>query len=289
MRRFTALVGLACLAMVPAARAEPPGHSLRLSYSTYADGFTTLQLTAALDLGPDGYRLSLDYHTVGLVGFLFPGHAAVTADGLWHGTGAEPEMFQSQGLWSSRPYSVLMDYANGAPEVRRLTPPQTNQREPVPASLQRDTIDTVSAMALLLHRMADRGTCGLTVRIFDGRRLMAMASRPVGTDTLGVTTRSFFHGAAIRCDLTGQVLAGFMRSDGPRERQHVQKGAVWFAHPVAGLPLLPVRIAFRTRWFGTAMMYLTDVRMGPLGAGVAPSRLAMAPAEQAARGVPAAR
>ena len=118
-------------------------------------------------------------------------------------------------------------------------------------------------MALLLHQMIDSGSCDLAVRVFDGRRLMAIASRAGGTDTLHPTIRSFFHGPAIRCDVTGQLLGGFLRSDSPAKRERVRRGAVWFAHPVAGLPLLPVRITFTNRWLGPAMMYLTDVTAGP--------------------------
>ncbi|MDA8051514.1 MAG: DUF3108 domain-containing protein [Rhodospirillales bacterium] len=285
MRHVVALAVLLIPSLAPlAARPEPPPVALRLTYVTYADGFTTVRVGATLDLTPRGYKLSLDYRTVGMVGFLFPGHDSASADGVWHDSRAYPLIFQSQGLWSGHRYTVLMDYADGAPEVRRLIPSQRTRRAAVPASLEKGTTDTLSAMALLLHQVAMHRTCRLAVRVFDGRRLIALAARPAGIDTLGVTTRSFFHGPALRCDLSGRLLAGYLLSDSPAERRRVHHGTVWFAHPVQGLPLLPVRMAFDTHWFGTATMYLTDIRAAPVVPLTARSRVALAPVKQTSQG-----
>lgn len=291
MRRIPVLLGLFILLAVPAAAlAQSPGIALRLTYRTYAAGFTTVGLSVGTDLDSDGYRLTLDYRTLGMIGVLFPGHAAVSAAGLWENDAAQPREFESQGVWSGRPYDVLIDYSDGAPLLRRLTPSQADQREPVPTALREGAIDTVSAMALLLHRMANDEGCDLSVHVFDGRRLMALQSSPAGNEVLDVTTRSFFHGPATRCDVTGRTLAGFLRSDDAAERQRVSHGAVWFAHPIQGLPLLPVRMAFRTRWFGMATMYLTDITAAaPADASPLSSEMARAPAGQARPKAPADR
>ena len=284
MRRVSALLGLLILLAVPAAQAQSPDVALRLTYRTYAAGFTTVALTVGTDLGAGGYRLSLDYHTLGMIGLLFPGHAAVSAAGLWESDTARPHKFESEGTWSGRRYDVLIDYSDGTPLLRRITPSQANRREPVPTALREGTIDTVSAMALLLHRMADGEGCDLGIRVFDGRRLMALQSSPAGTEELGVTARSFFHGPAMRCDVTGKTLAGFLRSDDAAERQRMSHGSVWFAHPVQGMPLLPVRMAFRTRWFGMATMYLTNVESAaPADVSPLSSEMAQAPAGPAHR------
>ena len=277
MRRIAALAGIACLALSPATRAQPPGLTLELTYAAYAEGFTAVHMVADLTLTSGGYQLSLDYRTVAAVGFLFPGHDAVTADGTWRGDAAVPATFESEGVWGGHHYDVLIGYPDGSPEVQRLLPAQATRREPVPASLRRGTIDTGSAIALHARQVMQGGSCRLAARVFDGRRLMALAVQPAGTERLPTTSRSFFHGEAIRCDITGTLLAGFLHSDSPAQRNRVQHGAVWFAHPVAGLPLLPVRITFPTRWFGTATMYLTNVTAGPGRLTPVPSDVALAP------------
>lgn len=284
MRRIPTLLGVAALAATPCvanpslawAQAQLP--TLALTYTTYAAGFTTLQLIADVSLTPQGYRVAIVYRTVGAVGFFLPGHDDVSAEGTWHGSTARPTEFESEGSWGGHAYDVVLDYPNGSPEIGRLMPAETKTREPVPAPLRRHTIDTASAMALLLHRMIEGQSCDLTARVFDGRRLMILAAQPAGTEALAPTLRSFFHGLALRCDITGRLLAGFLRSDDLAKRERVRYGAVWFAHPIPGLPLLPVRMSFDNRWFGVATMYLTNIAAGPHALPAAPAALALAPA-----------
>lgn len=272
MRRAALLIALLTCA-APAASAAPV--ALKLTYVAYADGFTTVQLTATVNLTKNGYRLAVDYHTLGAIGFLFPGHDEAVAEGAWQGESAEPSGFQSEGLWGGRTFDVRMAYTGDEPKILTLTPNQSARRESVPAALREGTIDTASAMALLIERMADGEGCRMAQKVFDGRRLIALAVRPAGSEQLGITTRSFFHGPAERCDVTGKMLAGFLRSDGPTERTRVNHGTVWFAQPIPGLPLLPVRIRFSTKWFGAAMMYLTDIEAAP---PLGPRRVARSPA-----------
>ncbi|HWA80681.1 MAG TPA: DUF3108 domain-containing protein [Acetobacteraceae bacterium] len=270
MPQISALAGVAALALSPLvfappalAQLPPLPPTLELTYTTYAAGFTTLRLTADLALTPNGYQLSLTYRTVGTIGFFLPGHDTASAEGTWRGDAPAPSEFASEGIWSGRSYGVEMDYPDGAPQVLQITPPQAGLREKVPPALRRNTIDTASAMALLLRRMIEGEGCDLSVRVFDGRRLIAFTARTAGTEILAPTTRSFFHGPAIRCDITGRMLAGFLLSESPAERTRPHNGAVWFAHPIPGLPLLPVRIAFDTKWFTAATMYLTNITAGP--------------------------
>lgn len=276
--RSLVLVGLPGLALlVSAGAASARAATLELTYRAYAAGFATLDFTVDLDLAPDGYRITLAYRTVGAAGFLFPGHATVTAHGIWAHDGAAPQSFASKAQWRDRSYDVLIAYPDGMPLVERLVPSEAKRREPVPIAARRNTIDTASAIALLLERMAKDGQCRLAARVFDGRRLMELRARPAGTTDLGVTLRSFFHGPAERCDVTGKILAGFFYSDGPAERRRLSHGVAWFARPAAGYPVLPVRIAFSARWFGTSLVYLTAVKTLPTSSPRKPRHLALAP------------
>lgn len=276
--RSLVLLGLPGLALLASASfVSARAATLELTYRAYAAGFATLDFTVDLDLAPDRYDITLAYRTVGAAGFLFPGHATVTAHGIWAHDGAAPRSFASQARWRGRSYDVLIAYPGGVPLVEHLVPSEAKRREPVPAAARRNTIDTASAIALLLERMAKGGKCRLAARVFDGRRLMELNARPAGTTDLGVTLRSFFHGKAERCDVTGKMLAGFFHSDGPAERRRLTHGVAWFARPAAGYPLLPVRIAFSARWFGTSLVYLTAVKTVPTPSPRKPRHLALAP------------
>ena len=127
MRKIAALAGIAALAvppmaLSPAAYAQADAPTLELTYTTYTEGFTVLRLIADLTLTPGGYRIVVHYQTVGTVGFFLPGHDVATADGSWRGDAALPAAFETEGDWGGHPFDVMMDYADGAPEVQRLVP-----------------------------------------------------------------------------------------------------------------------------------------------------------------------
>jgi hypothetical protein len=52
-----------------------------------------------------------------------------------------------------------------------------------------------------------------------------------------------------------------LNDDHSRENKPLH-GSAWLAQVVAGVPPLPVRMAFETRWFGDATMYLTGTGPG---------------------------
>ena len=66
------------------------------------------------------------------------------------------------------------------PEIRDLQPADEREREPVPAALQRNTVDTLSAIALLMRHVADTGRCDGSTLTFDGRRLARITVQTVG-------------------------------------------------------------------------------------------------------------
>ena len=151
---------------------------------------------------------------------------------------------------------TLIDYRDGQPTVRQLVPPTETEREPVQPGQQTDTIDTLSAMAELIHTIQRTGRCDGRVTTFDGRRLSVLEARTSGPQSLDPTRRSSFAGMTLRCDFVGRQLAGFMLDEDRTTLQRPQTGTAWFAATAPDGPVVPVRIAFRTRWFGDATMYV---------------------------------
>jgi hypothetical protein len=157
----------------------------------------------------------------------------------------------------------LIDYPHGQPLIRRLIPPQEAERDPVPAALQLNTVDMLSALALLVRTVADTGRCDASVRTFDGNRAGEITAHTGGEEILPPTSRSAFSGMALRCDFTSRTLAGFLREDGNAYDRRPLRGSVWLAGLTHGEPPLPVRIQIETRWFGEATTYLTQIEQIP--------------------------
>jgi len=229
----------------------------QLSYDTYAAGLRVMQMRAFFGLGPWDYRIDLDYHTTGLVGFLYRGHQVNTVRGTWQDERAEPVEFSGDGVWRGQRRRTLIDYDHGLPELKELQPQQESERELVPVELQRNTVDTLSALAQLMRNVQRQQTCDTEARTYDGRRLLDVVARTAGEETLARTDRSSFSGKTLRCDFEGRELAGFLIGENDPEHRRPLHGSAWLAPVLPGAPPLPVRIAFQTRWFGLATMYLT--------------------------------
>ncbi len=261
--RMTAALVLALLLARPAVASEPArpaaplNTTVSLSYSTYVAGMTVFTADADVEITPRGYRVDLASRTAGAYGALFHGETHSVAQGRWAGTLVAPARYAIAGHWRGKQRLTLMDYAAGQPTVLRLEPPNEAEREAVPAALQRETVDTISAAALLVRRATQTGRCEGEARTFDGRRLIEVAVHTAGWETVPQDHRSAYAGPALRCDFNGRLLAGFMLDSDRGTAARPQTGTAWLARLSPDGPLLPVRLRFDMRWLGGATMVLT--------------------------------
>jgi len=247
---------LALVLLPAAARADP----VQASYAAYAAGLNVINVGAAFDVTPARYRVHLTYRTAGAFGLVVRGQQDTTVEGQFVAGRAAPQRFFSTGVLRGQPRLTVMDYAAGQPVIRQLTPPPEQEREPVPAVQQRGTIDTLSAMAQLLRQVNESGRCEGRVMTFDARRLAELSAQTVGQEFLPPTRLSSYTGNALHCEFEGRQFGGFMLDEDRERLQRPQRGDAWFAATTPGGPLIPVRISFRTRWFGNATMFITDGR-----------------------------
>jgi hypothetical protein len=250
------------LLFLPAARAQPAPEQ-HAGYDIYAVGVPVGELTTGFALGTSDYRIELAFRTTGPVGWLYRGRQRSGVAGQWQGDRPLPTRFAGEGMWGGRARQTLIDYTAGRPLVRSLVPPNDEEREPVPVALQANSVDALSAIAMLIRRVARTGRCEAQATTFDGRRAVDVAARTVGEEMLPPSTRSIFTGRALRCDFEGQLLAGFPRDGDQAELRRPRHGSAWLAQIEPGASPIPVRVEFETRWLGVATMYLTEVGNGP--------------------------
>jgi hypothetical protein len=260
--RVVTILTLAMFAASPTLAAEDG--AVHASYGTYAVGLHVADVDAAFGLGPWSYQMQLAYHTTGLAGLFYQGHQVNTVHGSWQDDEPEPREFFGDGFWRGMRRVTVIDYDRGQPEIREMVPPNETERQPVPGDLRANSIDTLSALAELIRRVAASGRCETTVRTYDGRRVTEVTAHTAGTETLAPTDRSMFSGPALRCDFEGRMLAGFLLSDSDEAHRRPLHGSAWLAPIVPDAPPVPVRMVFETRWFGDATMYLTRVGRGGL-------------------------
>lgn len=247
-----------------AVRAQPsPGADVSAAYTVYAAGLATAHVGAELTFGESSYQLRLHYRTAGLFGTFVHVESNTLAQGVWQGDDPVPFHFAGSGRVQGETRQTVIDFQKGEPLVRTLVPPNEAERDPVPPALERNTIDTLSAMALLIRRVAETGRCEAHAATFDGRRLIDVSAHTVGTEALPHSDRSPFSGPTLHCDFEGQQLAGFRHGENPAELRRPKRGSAWFARVVPGAPPIPIRLSFETRWFGVATLYLTRAEARP--------------------------
>ena len=261
---------LAVLLLWPVLAAAQPGPdyppwpaTVHMSYSGSALGFEVMKLEAAVSIGESGYHVGVAFRTVGLLSIFARSEMQTTVWGDWRGGTPAPWHFWASGLLRGAARETLIDYDNGWPTVRTLIPANDGEREEVPEPARGETIDTLSAVAFLIRRVADTGRCDGRVRVFDGRRLTEIGAHTVGQLVLADGEAGAYAGEGVRCDFTGRQLAGFLLDDSAWQHQP-HDGAAWLARAVPGGPPVPVRLTFQARWVGEINLVLKSAGPGPL-------------------------
>ena len=262
--RPTAACLLLPLLLAPAAPAVAGG--VAATYEIHLAGATILHIEARYEVDNAGYRMEARLRTTGVAASLAPGQQMTRVTGAWAGAAPAPRDFVSEGTWRSIARRIAMTWSDGEPRVTDLTPPETEEREPVPPALRRGTVDGFSAVVALLRTVERTGTCDGTAAVFDGRRRTEQVARTERREVIR-PWRGTWAGEALRCGFEGRMVAGFRRDGDRAEASRPQTGTAWIASPFAGAPPIPVRIEIPTRLFGTATAVL--VRAEPAGAQAA--------------------
>ena len=236
--------------------------TIDVQYTGYSHGFTVLKLAGTLNLGPDSYAAHVTFHTAGLIGMVVHTDNDSQVSGSFKGGQAMPVLFEGSGHLRGADRVTKIGYVDGNPVIQTLTPPPERERTPVPPADTAHTIDTLSAVALLIRQVEQDKKCDGTVTTFDGRRLSVQTAHTTGQEVLPKTDRSIFAGQALRCDFDGRQLAGFIRNENEDDLRKPRHGTAWLADMVPGAPPVPVRVAFENKLLGQVTLYLTSVTAG---------------------------
>jgi hypothetical protein len=247
---LTLLLCLAVRCIVPDAEAAD------LSYRFYVLGVPVGDAVLSIDLAAPAYRVGLRFHTTGLVDVVASDWLNARARGVFSG-GPAPLEYVSNSRLHGQDRVVSMVWRDGLPAVTAIAPPNTGEREDVPAQWRARAIDPLSSIAQLVHQAATTGRCDGSVRSFDGRRLQEFNSRTVGEEDLAPSRHSDFSGRGLRCDFTDRVLAGYRLGSGRDDDMRPRRGTIWLAPLHPGDQRVPVRASVETLWLGDAMVYLT--------------------------------
>jgi hypothetical protein len=117
-----------------------------------------------------------------------------------------------------------------------------------------DTVDQITAFFMVERQLAQRGTCTLTVPVYDGGGLYDLRFTDVKRETLSADGYQNFTGPAQVCDIVREDIIVNPNHDEDTYRH----GKIWYARLIAGDRLVPVRMEFDTA-FGAVKGYLAEL------------------------------
>ncbi len=258
MWKTLALAALVAPAAAQATGLGSPSGGYTVEYTGYSHGFTVLKLAASLALSPSGYKAHVTFHTAGMAAWMLRSDNDSQVNGAFQGVQAVPALFEGTGNLRGSKRATRIAYQDGNPVIQMLTPPVERERSAVPAAQTQHTIDSLSAVAMLIHDVAQTGACEGTVTTFDGRRLATQTVHTTGLEMLPHTGRSIFQGQALRCDFDGQQLGGFVNNENQGTLRKPRHGTAWLAALLPNGPPVPVRVAFDNNILGQVTLYLTS-------------------------------
>jgi len=248
------MLAVAALALWTSAAAAEEPVRLRLQYDAYLGGIRVLSIASLARFDGAAYDLEVASRTVGIVGWVGDWKGNSLTRGRIEGAALRPTSHHAESVWRGEPR--LVDLAYGADRGVAATiepPPESDDREPVPAALTRGTVDTLTVIMSLVRGFSRGGGCAGSFPAFDGRRRFDVAIAEAGEATLEASSYNIYGGTARRCRVTTRRIAGYWKGRGSDAEE--QTGYVWMASPLPGRPAVPVRAEAETG-LGTLVLNL---------------------------------
>ncbi len=214
------------------------------------------------------YQASSYFKTSGLVSVFWQTEIDAGASGNVEPHGLSPYIYDSYARRSeAKKQRVKLTYHKGAPPSLLAVPAYNIKKYPVPAKEQKQGVDPMSAVTLILSGLsADANNpCGTVAPVFDGRRrynieFTYIKDQPIKLDN------GLYNGTAHLCRLRYHQIAGYKQ-----EILNADKSkwppifAIVADVPAAGAPnghyVVPLKLWSKTKW-GTVTVELTKLKTG---------------------------
>ena len=216
-------------------------------------GMRVLQMHSLLEENPGRYAVTVDYATTGLAGLVIDQKTYAVAHGSLVPGSAIPASFRNRTSRNGVERSSQVSYAADGTVQGSSNPPPTTAVAPTAA---RGTVDNLSAYLRLERQLATRGTCAMTVPVFDGRQLYDLVFTDGGQQNLKPEGGQNFEGTATTCKMTR-----YNRQVEESEKDEgAQSGTIWYARLIPGSDMMfPVRMKLSTQ-IGNVDAYLAELQ-----------------------------
>ena len=238
------------------------------TYGIYTGGFHVVDLEGVFTVADDGYSMSMDAKTIGLLGRLAPWSGALQTTGVYLRDGTPvPQAHSFVSTWKGKVETTQFTYDKNGNFAKKIYTDEkgnieTNGHD---SSLSDGTVDMLTALHRSLLAAKD-GDCSAKIPSFDGKRRYNMVFRSGGEGEIKENRYSLYAGMAEICTIEIEPDGGKWREE-PRgwmslQEQSKGEGALprlWYAR-MEGLDMpIPVKFMIKTN-YGTMLMHLREIR-----------------------------
>jgi hypothetical protein len=215
-------------------------------------GLHFMTLTATVDQSSDSYSIAAVAETRGLADLFLDLHSKLEVRGRIAAGTLLPQAMRAATHRRGLDLYTRIDYGADGTVTAEATPPSAQSIVPATPAQMRGTIDQLSAYLVLARYLARRGSCVLSLAVFDGRRRYDLSFTDAPPEALpGIGD------AAQVCWMSRRRIAGFPAEHGGNET--ADQGKLWFARLLPGDLMVPVRLEFASE-FGSFTAELAELR-----------------------------
>jgi Protein of unknown function (DUF3108) len=248
------LIAIVTLA-VPVAASDPV--QLRIEVYGFA-GFHVLTNRTSVAASGDRYSIATDLDTRGLASVFVDLTSHSEVRGRLTQDAARPDAYHGEVRRNGSDSRYRIDYHADGTVASDQTPPSPALRTSAAADQMRGTVDQLTAFFILERQLAQRGSCGLVVPVFDGLSRYNLRFTDAKAETLSPDGRQRFAGPTLACNIQREDVVGFPAGQDANGGTY-KRGKVWYARLIGEDQMVPVRMEFDTE-YGVVAGYLAELR-----------------------------
>ena len=255
-RSRSAAAALAVSVLVGAAAATPAAAGDRLDARFEIFGFAGLHVLTdqtSAEERPGGYAIATNLNTRGLASAFVDLRSHSEVYGKLADDKPRPEAYRAEISRNGADRTFGLKYL-GDGDVVDTAPAASKEAAYLEGVKSRGTVDQLTAYFLVERQLARRGSCQLTVPVFDGNELYRLRFSDLKDETLKADSHQSFSGPAHVCEVVREmVVANPDKKEGTYDR-----GRLWYARLLPADRVVPVRMVYETP-FGNVDGYLAEV------------------------------
>jgi hypothetical protein len=225
--------------------------TVSLDYTIHVGGFETMRVSFNTALSATNYKMKMALDGQGVLDWWFSMRMSAFSEGRLAGGAFVPVRAGADSAWNGEQRQIRLSYVDGGPPTTVIKPSaDDDDRDVVPPNLRADARDLAGAvlagLAQLNGRLDKNGGCTVREAVFDGRRRYNLVLAHLGQDIIERNDYSAFSGAALRCSVKIERIAGFRRKPSRLKWRTSDGATLWIGQVFAKFPPVPVRIEMDT-------------------------------------------